>query len=57
MTPRSGGGSLLTQTAYFQPHGLAGLAYWYGLYSIHQSIFSGLAQAIARRAEAPATTA
>jgi uncharacterized protein YbjT (DUF2867 family)/uncharacterized protein YndB with AHSA1/START domain len=52
VTPQSGGGSLLTQTAYFQPHGLAGLAYWYGLYPIHQSIFSGLAQAIARRAEA-----
>ena len=55
VTPRPDGGSLLTQTAYFQPHGLAGLAYWYGLYPIHQSIFSGLAQAIARRAEARAT--
>ncbi len=39
--PREGNGSLLSQTAFFQPHGLSGLAYWYGLYPIHQSIFSG----------------
>ncbi|MGZ4200191.1 MAG: SDR family oxidoreductase, partial [Thermoleophilia bacterium] len=50
--PRVAGGTLLIQTAFFQPHGLAGLAYWYGLYPVHQRIFSGLAAAIARRAEA-----
>ena len=49
--PRAAGGTVLTQTAFFLPHGLAGLAYWYGLYPIHQRIFSGLALAIARRAE------
>ena len=49
--PRASGGTLLIQTAFFQPHGLAGLAYWYGLYPIHQRIFSGLAASIARRAE------
>jgi len=49
--PRSLGGTLLIQTAFFEPHGLAGLAYWYGLYPIHQLIFSGMARAIARRAE------
>jgi hypothetical protein len=49
--PRAAGGTVLTQTAFFQPHGLAGLAYWYGLYPIHQRIFSGLARAIAQRSE------
>ena len=52
--PQSERGTLLVQTAYFEPHGLAGLAYWYGLYPIHQLIFSGMARAIARRAEKPA---
>jgi len=52
VAPRAKGGSLLTQTAYFQPRGLAGLAYWYGLSPIHSRIFTGLARAIARRAEA-----
>lgn len=51
ITTREGGGSMLSQTAFFQPHGLAGLAYWYGLYPIHQLIFSGMADTIVRRAE------
>ena len=46
------GGSLYTQTAFFEPHGLAGLAYWFSLYPFHQLIFNGLARAIVRRAEA-----
>jgi uncharacterized protein YbjT (DUF2867 family) len=49
--PQPAGGTLLIQTAFFEPHGLAGLAYWYGLYPIHQLIFSGLARAIAGRAQ------
>ena len=49
--PRAAGGTVLTQTAFFRPHGLAGLAYWYGLYPVHQRIFSGLARAIVQRAE------
>lgn len=58
--PQAGGGSLLVQTAFFEPHGLAGLVYWYGLYPLHQRIFSGMARAIVRRAErlaAPAVAA
>jgi hypothetical protein len=50
--PQEGGGTLLVQTAFFEPHGLAGLAYWYALYPVHQLVFSGMARAIARRAEA-----
>jgi uncharacterized protein YbjT (DUF2867 family) len=49
--PRPDGGSTLIQTACFEPHGLAGLVYWHGLYPIHQRIFWGMARAIARRAE------
>lgn len=49
--PQPAGGTLLIQTAFFEPHGLAGLAYWYGLYPFHQLIFSGMARAIAGRAQ------
>jgi uncharacterized protein YbjT (DUF2867 family) len=46
------GKTCYVQTAFFEPHGLPGLAYWYALYPSHQLIFSGLAHAIVRRAEA-----
>lgn len=45
------GGALLVQTAFFEPYGFPGLAYWYLLYPIHQLFFSGMAREIARRAE------
>ena len=45
------GATRLEQTSAFSPKGLAGLAYWYGLYPLHSWIFGGLAKAIARRAE------
>jgi hypothetical protein len=48
--PRPEGGALLIQTAFFEPHGLPGLAYWYLLYPLHQLIFSGMARRIAARA-------
>jgi hypothetical protein len=44
------GRTVLTQTAYFAAHGLAGLLYWYLLYPIHGFIFSGLIRKIAERA-------
>ncbi len=44
-------GTLLTQTAYFAPKGLAGLLYWYLLYPIHSLIFSGMIKMIANEAE------
>ena len=49
--PRDSGGSLLVQTAFFEPHGLAGFFYWWALYPIHQLIFSGMARAVVRLAE------
>lgn len=44
--------TILVQSAYFAPKGLAGLAYWYSLYPIHGPIFSRMLQELARRAEA-----
>ncbi len=51
VTEPPGGGSLLVQRAFFEPHGLLGLLYWYVLYGIHEFFFDGMARAIARRAE------
>jgi len=45
------GGSRLTQTAVFEPHGLAGLLYWYSLVPAHAVIFTGMVRRLARRAE------
>lgn len=57
--PLDGGGTLLSQTAFFAPKGLFGWLYWYGLYPIHGLIFSGLidrvaAMAAERQARLPA---
>lgn len=43
-------GSRLVQTASFDPHGIAGYAYWYLLLPIHQPIFRGMVRALAERA-------
>jgi len=45
-------GSTLAQTATFAPRGLGGALYWYLLYPVHKAIFSAMARAIARSAEA-----
>lgn len=44
-------GSRLRQTAIFDPIGLWGLAYWYGVWPLHQIVFAGMLQGIASRAE------
>jgi uncharacterized protein YbjT (DUF2867 family) len=49
--PQPDGKTLLTQTAYFAPRGLAGFLYWYLLYPIHGYIFSGLIRKVAERAQ------
>ena len=49
VTPE-GGGSLIRQTALFDPVGLAGLLYWYALWGIHQMVFAGMLRSIARAA-------
>ncbi len=40
------GGSLVRQTAIFDPVGLFGLAYWYALYPLHQLVFAGMLRRI-----------
>ncbi len=42
-----GAGSIIRQTAIFDPLGLAGLIYWYALYPIHRLIFTGMLRNIA----------
>ncbi|MGE0100832.1 MAG: SDR family oxidoreductase [Blastocatellales bacterium] len=49
-TPREDGRTLLSQTAFFAPKGLAGWLYWYALYPMHGFIFSGLIDRISQRA-------
>ncbi len=49
-------GSLIRQTAIFDPAGLAGLLYWYALYPLHLWIFSGMLKQIAELAESKALT-
>ncbi|MBV9263202.1 MAG: SDR family oxidoreductase [Candidatus Eremiobacteraeota bacterium] len=46
------GGSVIRQTAIFDPAGLGGLIYWYALYPVHKWIFIGMLRGIAARAEA-----
>jgi len=41
-----GDGSMLRQTAIFDPLGLLGLAYWYALYPVHQLVFAGMLRGI-----------
>ena len=45
------GTTWLEQTASFDPRGVGGLLYWYGLYPVHSWIFRGLIRAVAKRAE------
>jgi uncharacterized protein YbjT (DUF2867 family) len=52
--PRDGGGSSIRQTAIFDPVGLPGLLYWYGIYPLHALVFRGMLRGIARAAEAGA---
>jgi tryptophan-rich sensory protein/uncharacterized protein YbjT (DUF2867 family) len=39
--------SVLRQTAIFDPQGLAGRAYWYLVYPLHQLVFAGMLRGIA----------
>ena len=46
-----GNGARLRQTATFDPLGLWGLAYWYGVWPLHQLVFAGMLRGLARAAE------
>jgi hypothetical protein len=43
-------GSIVRQTAVFDPGGLLGLLYWYGIYPLHAVVFQGMLDGIARAA-------
>jgi len=45
-------GSTLVQTAFFEPKGLPGLAYWYALYPVHGLIFRGMVRVLGQRSVA-----
>jgi len=45
--PDDTGGSTIRQTAIFDPAGVPGLAYWYGLWPIHNYVFGGMLNRIA----------
>ena len=48
----SGQGSVIRQTAVFEPVGLAGLIYWYAVWPIHAAVFRGMIRGIAKAADA-----
>ncbi len=50
------GGSRIRQIAIFDPHGVAGLLYWYLLYPFHRLIFDRMLAGSARAAERPVTS-
>ena len=45
------GESTIRQTAIFDPVGLFGIAYWYGLYPLHELVFRGMLRNISKAAE------
>jgi uncharacterized protein YbjT (DUF2867 family) len=49
----SGDGTRIRQTAIFDPVGLGGLLYWYGIYPLHAWVFDRMLQAIAARTGVP----
>ena len=48
-------GTILRQSAIFDPVGFTGLLYWYGIWPLHQAIFAGMLRNLARAAEAEPT--
>ncbi len=48
-----GNESRLRQTATFDPLGLWGLAYWYGVWPLHQLVFAGMLRGLSHAARKP----
>ena len=49
--PRDDGGTCLRQTAFFDPRGAFGFAYWYAALAFHEFIFNNMAKRIVLEAE------
>lgn len=52
MVRPEGTGTRLEQTAFFEPHGLLGLLYWYSVLPLHRFVFPGMIRALRLRAQA-----
>lgn len=52
ITETDEGKTKLNQTAYYEPKGLFGYAYWWAVYPLHLLVFPGMINAIAKRSEA-----
>ena len=50
----AGSGSVIRQTAIFDPVGLLGQLYWYVLYPVHRFVFAGMLAGIVRAMQPPA---
>jgi uncharacterized protein YbjT (DUF2867 family) len=48
---RDATGSVIRQTATFDPKGLLGRAYWYSVFPLHQFVFAGMLQSIASKGQ------
>ena len=44
-------GSRVEQTAFYEPRGALGYAYWWAVHPFHRFIFPGMLRAIARQSE------
>lgn len=55
--PSGSGAATLRQTAFFEPHGLGGFLYWYGVALFHEWVFGRMATQIVREAEKAARSA
>jgi len=44
-------GARVEQTAFFEPRGVLGYAYWYAVLPLHRFVFPGLIGAVKARAE------
>jgi len=51
VTEDSTGGSVIRQTATFDPKGLLGRAYWYAVFPVHEFVFGGMLHRIGAAAQ------
>jgi uncharacterized protein YbjT (DUF2867 family)/tryptophan-rich sensory protein len=51
-----GSGSIIRQTAEYDPNGLTGLAYWYLVFPLHMLVFRGMLRGIVKAGRRPAET-
>lgn len=49
-------GARVEQTAFFEPRGVLGYAYWYAVLPLHRFVFPGLVDALRAKAESPSAS-